>query len=429
MGAQNAGGAGGSTGTGAGLIVFAGGNGSAGNNGTSGTTGVTGNGGGGAGSGSNGTSPAATCGVTGFGGTGTYPGGNGGVSTSCAAASADASSAPGLQPGGGGSGVKNWLTVVLTGGAGGAGRVVIETNPGLWCGTCQSTHFPGADTSRFCSHQWQFYCCCRCRRLFNCKIHQVPLQQHLLMEQHIVRAEVFNPGTVVAGGSGAASFSATGLSQSTAYDFYVYSMNTGCSGPLYNATALSGTSSTAASPLSTALGGLWSSPQTWANGVVPPAGEDVTIVAGSIVTVDQAVTITNLTIDGTLQWNATANALTVTGNLIVNSGGKFYPFTTGQAGVAISIAGNYTNNGYANHALTMASGFHLNFNGSGSTLSGSGVFEGDGTNGIIRSLAFQNLGSNTISTTQNLVVNGTTGGLNAFALTASLIQYERKIEN
>jgi trimeric autotransporter adhesin len=155
---------------------------------------------------------------------------------------------------------------------------------------------------------------------------------------------------------------------------------------------------------STANGGLWSSPATWVGGVVPPAGNDVTIAAGSIVTVDQSMNYRNLTIDGTMQWNATAtsstvNFLTLSSNLTISATGKFlaYP-TTIAAVVSVNVAGNFTNNGFANMVLAT-----LTFNGSGSTLSGSGTFVGDGTRGIIRTISSLS-GSNTINTTQDLTV-------------------------
>jgi hypothetical protein len=103
--------------------------------------------------------------------------------------------------------------------------------------------------------------------------------------------------------------------------------------------------------------------------------------------------------------------MTISGNVTINSGGKFLPYITGGTGQTINIGGNFQNNGYANLALST-----INFNGTGSTLSGTGVFEGDGTRGIIRTLAFQNLGSNSVSTTQNLTVTSslavTAGSLN-----------------
>lgn len=170
----------------------------------------------------------------------------------------------------------------------------------------------------------------------------------------------------------------------------------------------------------TANGGLWSSPATWVGGVVPGAGNDIVIPAGTIVTVDQVTSYRNLDVNGILQWNGTANAMTISGNLNVNSGARFLPYSSvaTPVGVTVNIGGNFQNNGYAN--LAVASTL-INFNGSGSTLSGTGVFEGDGTRGIIRSLYFQNLGSNSVSTTQNLTVT------NAFAVTAGSLNTNGKI--
>ena len=94
----------------------------------------------------------------------------------------------------------------------------------------------------------------------------------------------------------------------------------------------------------TVNGGLWSSPATWVSGVVPNAASSVIIPAGSIVTVDQLATVTDLSISGILQWNATANAMTISGNVLVNAGGKLLPYTTaGTTGVTMNIGGNFTN--------------------------------------------------------------------------------------
>jgi hypothetical protein len=157
-------------------------------------------------------------------------------------------------------------------------------------------------------------------------------------------------------------------------------------------------------------GGLWSNAATW-GGTLPNEASTVVIPAGAIVTVDQVTSVASLSVTGTLQWNGTANAMTIAGDLTVNSAGKLLPYSTSGGGVTINIGGNFQNNGYANFAFGT-----INFNGSGSTLSGTGVFEGDGTRGIIRTLAFQNLGSNTVSTSQNLTVTAglthTGGSLN-----------------
>jgi Lamin Tail Domain len=169
-------------------------------------------------------------------------------------------------------------------------------------------------------------------------------------------------------------------------------------------------------PTSTAKGGLWSSTATWSTGIVPIAGDNVTISDGSIVTVDQVVTgINNLTIgggtSGTLLWNNTSNAMTLFGNITINAGAKFLPYTTGGTGQTINLGGNFVNNGYTNLALTSTL---LNINGSAQaggsaaqSISGSGVFQGDGASGIIRTLSHATTGTTTISTAQNLIaVNG-----------------------
>jgi len=172
-------------------------------------------------------------------------------------------------------------------------------------------------------------------------------------------------------------------------------------------------------------GGLWSSPQTWVSGVVPNAASTVVIPSGSIVVVDQVTNIASLDVTGNLQWNTTSNAMTVLGNITVNAGGKFLPYTTAAGGttlVTINIGGDFINNGYCNFAAGTSSAGFLNFNGSqqvgGSltqTLGGSGTFEGNGVKGIIRALAFQTTGSSTINTTQDLITMSlahTNGSLN-----------------
>lgn len=167
----------------------------------------------------------------------------------------------------------------------------------------------------------------------------------------------------------------------------------------------------------TAAGGLWSSPATWVGGVVPNISASVVIPAGSTVTVDQVTTFYDLSVSGSLVWNGTANAMTVLSNITVNAGGRFLPYTsaTTPSGITVNVGGNFTNNGYVNFAAGTGTAAFLNFNGTGSTLSGSGYFEGDGTRGLIRQLFFQNNGANTISTTQSLVTHSfghTSGSLN-----------------
>jgi hypothetical protein len=178
---------------------------------------------------------------------------------------------------------------------------------------------------------------------------------------------------------------------------------------------------------STNNGGLWSSTATWVGGVIPTAFDNVTIANGATVTIDGAYTINSLTIgqgtSGTLNWNGTSNALSVNGNITVSAGARLLAYTPAGTGQIINVGGNFTNNGYVNLAAgtTAGAGALLNFNGSQATgnltqtLGGTGTFEGNGTQGIIRALFFQTTGTTTISTTQNLITTSfahTAGTLN-----------------
>ncbi len=219
-----------------------------------------------------------------------------------------------------------------------------------------------------------------------------------------------------------------GLLYGTAYYWKVVPINaigatTGCAVNTFNTYTVS-------NPTSTAVGGLWSSPATWVGGVVPIAGDNVTIADGAIVTVDQIVSgINNLTIgqgtSGILQWNATANAMTLFGNLTVSAGAKFLPYSTSSVGAVINIGGNLDNNGYANLAVSSGA---INMNGSqqaggslSQNISGSGIFQGDGSFGILRALLCQTTGTTNITCSQNLKV------VSAFAHTAGTLNTNIKL--
>ena len=188
---------------------------------------------------------------------------------------------------------------------------------------------------------------------------------------------------------------------------------------------------------STSTGGLWSSPATWVGNAVPAAGNDFVIAAGSIVTIDGVYSPRDLTVNGQLQWNATANALNVNGNMLINPGGKFYGYSTTPAIPTINLFGNFTNNGYANLVYSV-----MYFNSiTGSTFDGSGIFESsaDGR-GLVRAMGVYNGGNNTINTSQNLTLtsgyNAMNGNLNTngkikFDNTASLtgLPFNQTVQN
>ena len=166
---------------------------------------------------------------------------------------------------------------------------------------------------------------------------------------------------------------------------------------------------------STSVGGLWSDPNSWVGGNVPRAGISVvTIAAGATVTIDAPIIVNGLTVDGTLQWGASSNALTVSGPTQVNSTGKLYGYNSGTLAIqTINCQGSFVNDGYCELYYTS-----LNFNGpsSASQLSGSGTFAGVGGRGFIRNVNSQNGFQNTINTTQPLTITGgmahTAGQLN-----------------
>jgi hypothetical protein len=134
---------------------------------------------------------------------------------------------------------------------------------------------------------------------------------------------------------------------------------------------------------STAAGGFWNDPSTWVGGVVPGAGDNVTITAGSTVTIDVDVTVASLTVgNGTpnpavLKISAAGSRIvTVNGDLTIPGGSS--TFTTDSPGSMtlhiIIVSGNLTNNGIldlsTNDNLTGAA---LYFKGaSNSSFSGSG---------------------------------------------------------
>lgn len=105
------------------------------------------------------------------------------------------------------------------------------------------------------------------------------------------------------------------------------------------------------SQTSSTLGGNWSSPSTWASGMVPTSADDAEIPAGVTVTLDiNNAVCQNLIISGTLvALNTTATGLTVDGDLTINSGGSFTsPYLTGATANiyhALTVYGDFTNNG------------------------------------------------------------------------------------
>jgi hypothetical protein len=115
---------------------------------------------------------------------------------------------------------------------------------------------------------------------------------------------------------------------------------------------------------STASGGVWSSPSTWAGGTVPAASDDVTIVSGATVIIDTAAAAKSITVGGTgsraeakifsvaggapavLKFGETAGfSLTVTNDVTIGANDTLSTGGGNANAHVLTIGGNLTNDG------------------------------------------------------------------------------------
>ncbi|AMS25804.1 hypothetical protein AEM51_01065 [Bacteroidetes bacterium UKL13-3] len=170
---------------------------------------------------------------------------------------------------------------------------------------------------------------------------------------------------------------------------------------------LIGTQSTLppANVLTTATGGLWSNPLTWAGGGIPTVFDTVIVASGATLTIDIAATIAKVQLNNnsTLFLN---NTLVDSSDLIIGTGAVFNGFF-GTTGRQLTVRGSITNNGTLNMAMP---GGILLLNGViAQTMSGAGTY------GIIPTLTLNNLNGLTLN--NNITVgaalnltNGVIGG-------------------
>ncbi|HST24161.1 MAG TPA: C25 family cysteine peptidase, partial [Blastocatellia bacterium] len=206
----------------------------------------------------------------------------------------------------------------------------------------------------------------------------------------------------------ATSQNVTGLNPSTNYFWQVRAVSEGAL-----STILSGSQMTIAPGVinSTAAGGNWSAPATWVGGVVPGAGDNVTIVTGATVTIDSSNCL-NLTIQtgATLQFEATtARTLTVGQSATINSGGTFQSNpVAGQTGHILSIGTDLINNGTLDFSTGVANGAGASITFTGAA---SNTFSGTGATTDIRAITI-NKGTSSANvlevTTSNFTVQGVT---------------------
>jgi hypothetical protein len=162
-----------------------------------------------------------------------------------------------------------------------------------------------------------------------------------------------------------------------------------------------------AATVTSVASGAWSSPATWDPGVPGPT-DDVVIGASTSVTIDTTpITVNSLTVNGTLEYDATLRALTVTTNVSIAPGGTLQTNTVGaQTGHTLTVGGNLTNGGTLDLSTSgNTSGARLTFTGAASN-----TFGGAGATTDLRTLTINKGTSNANIleiTTSALSVQGT----------------------
>ncbi len=179
---------------------------------------------------------------------------------------------------------------------------------------------------------------------------------------------------VGAAAQNATSIAVTGLAPATNYFWQVVAFGEGV-----GSTPLAGTQATPppGSVVSTAVGGNWSNPATWAGGVLPTSIDNVTIAAGSTVIIDTAAVAyaVNVANTATLRWDSATARTLVVDTAVTNDGTFDTPATGTITAHVLTVGTDLTNNGtldFSTNANTAGAG--ITFTGANnSTFGGSGV--------------------------------------------------------
>ena len=171
------------------------------------------------------------------------------------------------------------------------------------------------------------------------------------------------------------TYTDTGRTPSTNYFYQIYSVSEGA----LSAAVLTGSQTTAAPGIDScsATPTTWSAPTSWADGTVPTSGDNVTIQTGCAITIDVAANALNLTVGGTLTYEATtARVLTVAQSVTIDSGGIFQSAATGTVTTHSLVVGtNLTNNGLLDFSTnTNTAGASITFTGAANNTFGGNGF-------------------------------------------------------
>ena len=162
-----------------------------------------------------------------------------------------------------------------------------------------------------------------------------------------------------------------------------------------------------AATVTSVASGLWNNPATWDTGV-PLSTDDVVIGAGTTVDINTTpLTMNSLTVNGTLEYDATLRAVTVTTNVYIAPGGVLQTNPAGaQTGHTLSVGGDLVNDGTLDLSTSAnTSGARLTFTGAANN-----TFGGAGATTDLRTLTINKGTSkaNTLEiTTSALSVQGT----------------------
>ena len=169
--------------------------------------------------------------------------------------------------------------------------------------------------------------------------------------------------------------------------------------------------------ISNTAAGNWNTNTSWLPLGVPTAADNVTIQAGQTITMNaNPGACNNLTISGTLTWTI-ARTLSVSGNLLLNSGGAI----TGTATGVLSVAGTFTaaagTETIGQNSMTITSGSTINGVVTYTTVAGTQNFTGAVTmnngSGITYSAGKTVNFLSSLSTNGTVAFSGTaTGNLN-----------------